>query len=124
MVPFLDPESLTDASSPGEAADENALASTDVDLSSTRDVALAALAVARASGAGAPPAPVSNLDATRIVPSEPDVSKADASEPDVSKADASKPDVSKADASKPDVATAESASSSSSEAFLGHPRAY
>jgi sulfatase modifying factor 1 len=74
VVPELEPEVIRDAPSTGSGAAVDGMTSTDVDLSSSRDVALAAQVVAAAIAPPPPPPPppMSAAEAFKVEPLEPD----------------------------------------------------
>jgi sulfatase modifying factor 1 len=103
IVPELEPEVILAAPPAGSGATVDGLASTDVDLSSSRDVALAAKVVAAAIAS--PPPPMSAAEAFKVEPLEPDdeaAPKAEEPKPEEPKPEEPKPEEPKPEEPKPE----------------------
>jgi sulfatase modifying factor 1 len=102
IVPELEPEVILDAPAARGGAAVDVLASTDVDLSSSRDIALAAQVVAAAIAPPSPP-PMSAAEAFKVDPLEPDAPDADApAKPEEPKPEEPKPEEPKPEEPKPE----------------------
>jgi sulfatase modifying factor 1 len=103
IVPELEPEQIIDApparSPSTPPATVEVMASTDVDLSSSRDVALAAQVVAAAIAS--PPPPMSAAEAFKVEPLEPEEPKPEQPKPEEPKPEEPKPEEPKPEEPKP-----------------------